>query len=370
MPQFLRQAILWWWAIGLAAAWLLLGSSCQKQATAPQQQQQQTSLPALGAELNATSVSGISSGAYMAGQFQMAHAKLVTGAAIIAGGPYGCSESVFADSMPGPGTAFLNLSKAVNGCMLDLLGIWGVADPAALADKAKARAEKGEIDPLADIVKDRVYLFSGTSDRTVVPSIVTHAAEFYAKLGLPEANIKFVHTLPAGHAFVTDSEGGACERSGEPYVVDCDYDQAGELLQHIYGSLNPHSIALQGSFTQFDQRPYHSGQMPDGMADNGVVYVPKPCAENSGCRIHVAFHGCAQNREAVGDAFIKESGFARWADTNKLIILFPQVATTVSNPQGCWDWWGYTGHDYLTRKAPQIKAVRAMIQALHQRPQS
>jgi hypothetical protein len=42
-------------------------------------------LPALGAKVDETSVSGISSGAYMAGQFQMAHAKRVTGAAIIAG---------------------------------------------------------------------------------------------------------------------------------------------------------------------------------------------------------------------------------------------------------------------------------------------
>ena len=367
MPQFFRQAVLWWWATGLVLAWLMFGGSCQRPAIAPQLQ---ASLPALGAEIGQTSVSGISSGAYMAGQFQMAHAKLVTGAAIIAGGPYGCSESVFADAMPGPGTAFLNLSKAVNGCMLDLLGIWGVADPGALADKAKARAAKGEIDPIDDIVKDRVYLFSGTSDHTVVPSIVTHAAEFYARLGVPDANIKFVHSLPAGHAFVTDNEGGACDRSGEPYVVNCNYDQAGELLKHIYGTLSPHSGTPQGTFKDFDQRPYHLGQMPDGMADAGVIYVPKPCVDTSGCRVHIAFHGCAQNREAVGDAFVKESGFARWADTNKLIILFPQVATTVSNPQGCWDWWGYTGNVYLTRDAPQIKAVRAMLEAVHRQPQS
>ena len=97
-------------------------------------------LPALGAKIGETSVSGISSGAYMAGQFQMAHAKIVKGAAIIAGGPYGCSESVFADAMPGPGTAFLNLSKAMNGCMLNLLGVWGTADPVDLAAKAKRRA--------------------------------------------------------------------------------------------------------------------------------------------------------------------------------------------------------------------------------------
>ena len=197
------------------------------------------SLPALGANITETSVSGISSGAYMAGQFQMAHEKSWKGAAIIAGGPYGCSQSVFADSFPGPGTEFLNLSKAMNGCMLDNLAVWGVADAAALATKAKERAGAGEIDPIEDVAQDRVYLFTGKSDRTVVPSIVKAAAKFYGALGLPDGNIKLVDTLPAGHAFVTEDQGGSCDRTGEPYVVDCDYDQAGELLKHIYGSLNP-----------------------------------------------------------------------------------------------------------------------------------
>ncbi|HML30585.1 MAG TPA: poly(3-hydroxybutyrate) depolymerase, partial [Hyphomicrobium sp.] len=123
----------------------------------------------------------------MAGQFQMAHAKRVVGAAIIAGGPYGCSESIFANTMPGTGTAIWNLSKAVNGCMLNLLDIWGVSDPEDLAKKAEQRAAKGEIDPIADVVRDRVYLFTGTSDRTVAPAIVKHAAEFYQKLGVPKA---------------------------------------------------------------------------------------------------------------------------------------------------------------------------------------
>src|SRR5262245_39584173 len=88
-----------------------------------------TALPALGVELGATSVSGLSAGAYMAGQFQIAHSSIVQGAGIVAGGPYGCAESAFADVMPGPGAPFINLSKAVNGCMLDAMQAWGVPDP-------------------------------------------------------------------------------------------------------------------------------------------------------------------------------------------------------------------------------------------------
>lgn len=321
-------------------------------------------LPALGAKTDETSVSGISSGAYMAGQFQMAHAKRVAGAGIIAGGPYGCSESIFAGTLPGTGTAILNLSKAVNGCMLDLLGVWGVSDPQELAAKAKERAEKGEIDPIADVVRDRIYLFTGTADRTVAPSIVQHAAAFYEKLGVPQSNIELVSNVPAGHAFVTDGEGSACGTSGEPYVVNCNYDQAGALLKQIYGSLEPRAATPAGDFINFDQRPFFRQDDSAGLAETGVVYVPKSCKEQPGCRVHIAFHGCSQNREAVGDTFIKESGFARWADTNRLIVLFPQTAGSSINPQGCWDWWGYTGPQYLTRDAPQIAAVNRMLDAL------
>jgi hypothetical protein len=84
----------------------------------------------------------------MAGQFQMAHSKEVVGAGIIAGGPYGCSESLFADVIPGPGTALLNLTKAINGCMLNALQAFGVPNPAQLAERAERLAEHDRIDPI------------------------------------------------------------------------------------------------------------------------------------------------------------------------------------------------------------------------------
>jgi poly(3-hydroxybutyrate) depolymerase len=169
--------------------------------------------------------------------------------------------------------------------------------------------------------------------------------------------------LPAGHAFVTEDTGESCERSEAPYVVDCDYDQAGDLLSHIYGALKPRSVHESGRYVTFSQREFRDSPASDGLAGEGVVYVPKAC-EAETCRVHIAFHGCAQNRDSVGDTFIRGSGFARWADTNKLIVLYPQTAMIPFNPQGCWDWWGYTGHDYLTRNAPQIVAVKRMLDRL------
>ena len=100
-----------------------------------------------------------------------------------------------------------------------------------------------------------------------------------------------------------------------------------------------------------------------------MVYIPRACEQQTGCRVHIALHGCQQSREAVDDAFIKESGYAEIADTNRLVILFPQAkAITGINPKGCWDWWGYTGLDYLGKEAPQIKAIWTMVEQLATQP--
>lgn len=326
-------------------------------------------LPALAADISQTSVSGISSGAYMAGQFQVAHSKIVVGAAIIAGGPYGCAQSAFADMMTGPGVAFLNLSKAINGCMLNALAVWGIPDVENLVEKTRKLAQENRVDPISDLVSDRVYLFSGSNDRTVVPAIVRAAYDYYRGLGVPDANITYVTDKPAGHAFVTANQGLACELTGTPYVVDCNYDQAGEVLKRFYGTLAPRAEAPSGSFTEFDQRPFFKGLSEAGMEDRGVVYIPQTCAKDTRCRVHIAYHGCAQNRAAAGNDFIRESGYANWADANALIILFPEASSSPINPQGCWDWWGYTGENYLTRDAPQIEAIHRMLKQL-EKPRS
>ena len=103
------------------------------------------------------------------------------------------------------------------------------------------------------------------------------------------------------------------------------------------------------------------------MADEGYAYVPARLRRPSRCRIHVAFHGCRQNAQAVGERFVREAGYNRWADSNRLIVLYPQTIARywwVYNPRGCWDWWGYTGAGYATKEAPQMRAVLGMVERL------
>jgi poly(3-hydroxybutyrate) depolymerase len=82
------------------------------------------------------------------------------------------------------------------------------------------------------------------------------------------------------------------------------------------------------------------------------------------------FHGCEQSAAVVGDAVYGRVGYNESADANGIIMLYPQVdpGTIPDNPEGCWDWWGYSGSNFQTRSGPQLSAVRAMVQRLAARP--
>lgn len=318
-------------------------------------------LPALGAEAQGVTVSGLSSGGYMAVQFHVAHSGAVSGAGVFAAGPYYCAQgSVF--------TARFN-------CMTP--GAWTPL-PATdvLAAQTALLARTDAIDPTAHLGRARVWLFSGTRDETVDASVVAALRAFYLRVGVAPERIAFVHDRPAGHALVTASAGLACAVTAPPFINDCDYDAAGALLAQLLGPLDPPAGAESGRVLRFDQKRFAAGDAHSiSLADAGFAYVPRAC-ESARCRVHVAFHGCRQSAEAIGERFVRDAGYNRWADTNRLIVLYPQTIgrngwsmaglrwSFVFNPRACWDWWGYTGPDYMTKAGPQIAAVKAMIDRL------
>jgi hypothetical protein len=64
--------------------------------------------------------------------------------------------------------------------------------------------------------------------------------------------------------------------------------------------------------------------------------------------------------------FVRNAGYNKWADTNRIIVLYPQ-ATAVpdeGNLEGCWDWWGYDDPDYATKTGRQMAALRRMVTRL------
>jgi poly(3-hydroxybutyrate) depolymerase len=79
------------WNLALRAALFGLPAACGgvPPATA---QERPVALPAFNVDVAETSVSGVSSGAYMAVQFAVAHSRIVKGVGSVAGGPYGCAQ--------------------------------------------------------------------------------------------------------------------------------------------------------------------------------------------------------------------------------------------------------------------------------------
>jgi poly(3-hydroxybutyrate) depolymerase len=301
-------------------------------------------LPALQADAGALTVSGVSSGGFMAIQVHVAHSARVRGAGALAAGPYYCAQGSF--------------WTARNNCMTP--GAWTpLPSTAFLAAETQSLARLQRIDATSHLAGAKVWLFGGASDRTVAPEVVAAAARFYEGF---KANVAIVRDKAAGHGMVTENAGNACEATEPPFINDCDYDAAGALLGHLLGTLAAPG-SNDGRVVAFDQKPFGAG-----LADLGFLYVPRAC-EPGGCRVHVAFHGCRQNAEAVGERFVREAGYNRWADTNRLVVLYPQARASAwpFNPRACWDWWGYTGPAYHTQQAPQIRAVMAMVGRLSAR---
>ena len=283
----------------------------------------------------------------MAVQFQVAHSASVKGIGAVAGGPYYCAQGSL-------WTAYYNCMKPGGFTPLPALQ--------TLRAETERLAKNGRIDPTAGLASARAWLFTGANDETVTRSVVEGLHAFYSSY---KATTAIVHEKRAGHAMPTEDAGNTdCATTQPPFINDCDYDAAGALLQHLLGTLSPPAAAPGGRLEAFDQRPF--GGYAISMDDEGYVYIPKAC-DTQRCRVHVAFHGCRQGRAAVKERFAREAGYNRWADTNRIVVLYPQAIARwwwTYNPNGCWDWWGYTGAQYHTKEGAQIRAVKAMTERL------
>ncbi|HEU0200532.1 MAG TPA: PHA-depolymerase-like protein [Burkholderiaceae bacterium] len=343
--------------------WALLLSGATASAQAAQ-------LPGLNVDLGQTSVSGLSSGGYMAVQFHVAHSAIVKGAGVIAGGPYFCAK----DDQ--------NVATTVCSCTGLTSCQPGRAAQAVpdLIQRTTQFAQQNAIDATTNLSADRIWLFAGSVDSVVPPPVMDALATYYANY-LPAANIAYVKNIAAEHAMPTDFFGNACNFRGDPFINNCQFDAAGALLQWVYGSLNPKNTgAPSGRLIEFDQAEFLPDPAGHGLWQTGWVYVPSSCEQGAQCRVHVVFHGCKQYpgspyapgpQGKFGDTFVRNSGYNRWADTNNLVVLYPQANALTAgtrlprtNPNGCWDWWGYDDAAYATKSGRQMLAVRKMLERL------
>lgn len=309
-------------------------------------------LPALRIDPASVTVSGISSGGYVAVQFHVAYSTLVNGAAVIAAGPYACAEG--------------SLRHALGRCMKGDEPI-PTGRLVALTSHLALPGSQQAIDPIAGLATDRVWLFHGRRDPYVGAAVTDALQGYYETLVEPASVVRIEHP-DAGHTFPTLHEGSACDATESPFLGACGYDAAGELLGHLYGELAPRAAQPAGRLFEFDQEPYARAAGSRGLGATGWLYVPEGCEPGGRetCRLHIALHGCKQGSSFVGDAFARRAGYLEWAATNRIVVLMPQIERSFQplNAFGCWDFWGYDGADYATRDGAQLRALRLMVAAL------
>ncbi len=311
-------------------------------------------LPAYNVDTSQTTVSGLSSGGFMANQLGITYSSLFKGVGVFAAGPYMCA----------------GLSN-YTACMYN-----ASISSAALANmqsRIDSYSASGAIDHKSNIAGQKVYLFIGTSDTTVGQNPVNALKTQYTNNGVTATNMEHVVRGSAAHTFPTDFDStgnNGCGSAASPYISNCSYDGAKAVLQKFYGPLNPRNDApAAGNYIEFNQSEFVNNP---GMAATGWAYVPANCASGSQCRLHVALHGCQQSTDKIGDKFIKNTGYSRWADTNSIIVLFPQTridntsrstaaSGSLANPNACWDWIGWYGGNFAQKAGAQMAAIKAMV---------
>jgi len=299
--------------------------------------------PGLNIDPEKITVSGISAGGQMAHQMHIAYSDLINGAAIIAGGPYGCAEG--------------SLATAMSRCMGATDGSFLVVEQAAAIRRAAEASELAETGNLKD---DPVWVFHGTLDTTVGAGLSDALVELYAEF-IPADQILYVKDMEAGHGFPAQGHGSECSAMQPPFVIDCNYDAAGELLQHLYPDLDPPGTGPELDLTEVSL-PAAAGA---GMSETAYLFIPPACVDGEkACALHLVLHGCAQSAVQVGTDFIQQSGYLPWAQANDIVLAFPQVVSGPLNPYACWDWWGYTGANYDTREGAQMTVLADWISNL------
>ena len=355
-----------------------------------------------------SSISGLSSGAFMTVQMHLAHSSRFCGAGIIAGGPFCCAET-FRDAAVLKGDAniltayFLGMNPLIPSI---------APNGSLLANRARELAQDhNRLDDISHLRDHRIYLFSGIDDSVVYQSSVEQTRQFYLSLGINPRNLDWVNNIHAGHAIITaNPEDSPLGTNQPPYINNGGFIQSHDILKTIYpdSHFTPTDTPLTGKLHRFSQVECMPGASEHerrnnlkraSMSEFGYVYVPgsvvppqhpvhhahhtaaNPPTTNPNVRLHMVMHGCKQgynyipvingrpdtaNFPPYGNRYITTTGYNEYADQNDMVVIYPQAEGLdngeVQNPDGCWDWWGYTGDDFYSKQALQIQALSNMLQ--------
>ncbi|PWI66994.1 hypothetical protein PCL_04500 [Purpureocillium lilacinum] len=302
-------------------------------------------LPSYNVDPGSVSVSGLSSGGFMAAQLGIAYSGTFrTGFGVFAGGPFDCARN-----------------QQYSMCMNN-------GNPNIQTPTQNMKTWSGsQIDDVANLKQRKIFMEVGTSDFTVGPNPMNALKQQLSGFSTA-ANTAFVSRSGQAHTFPTDfdsSGNNACGSSSSPYISNCGYDGAGAVLKWMYGTLQARSSAAQGTFVNFAQSGKYGSS---GMGQTGYLYVPKSCQDGSKvCKLHVSLHGCLQTIADIQNKYTSHVWLTVRQDANDILILYPQAVHDstprqawqglLPNPNGCWDWVGWYGQNADQKGGVQMAAI-------------
>ena len=323
----------------------------------------------------AVSASGLSSGADLVVQLQVAYSSLFAGIGVFAGQSYHCAVHRFPGDAVVPANSTKD-SKSIpycDGCPPgDTLAVYDhckvqpnvTSDPAPLVAYARAQDAAGTIDGLGNLTNaggslknKRIYLYRGTDDEVYHHGSVDATANFFRSL-LPAsgANDVFFETRINSSHLLPGIDPYLCWWEEWDGTDNCTYDGARHVLEWVYGAdalaggRDNDTDALGRQLQLLAQRPFFPADGRDPlMAEDALVYAPPQCrassrggSSSSGgdrdrdialanraaddredpgiatgvaagdlCKLHLFFHGCGV--EPTYPVFSHYGGFLEWA---------------------------------------------------------
>eukprot|EP00039_Didymoeca_costata_P004336 m.72698 g.72698 ORF g.72698 m.72698 type:complete len:363 (-) comp12349_c0_seq3:197-1285(-) len=329
------------------------------------------------------SVSGISSGADLAVQLQVAYADVFSGVGVFAGQGFHCAVQRFPlDPLqhPDPSVPYCdgcppNTTLLYDHCKRD--PSW-TNNASLLANFAKEQADKGTISSLDQLAEAKIYLYRGTDDHTYNKGSVNTTANFFRHFVQEESiyfesKINSSHLLPGINPYLCWWE----EWAGKD---NCTYDGAGEALHWIYGKnafpngrFAGNSTDLLKYMVPFKQKKFFPKDGRDPfLADDGMIFIPPSCQDKNSselatqkCKVHLFLHGCGVTFSY--SVFSTYGGFNEWAYKNDMIVFYPKMSTRGNTKQlksGCFDGYGQTGVDYDLRTSSQMTTIVNIVNHL------
>merc|ERR1712156_524874 len=296
---------------------------------------------------NSITLGGFSSGPSFATQFHVGYSSFVKGVGLWCGLP----ELVSLQTGDAAGGA--------NGVSVQQL----MQDTAALESS-------NAIDSTSNLASSKVYIVHGSEDTVVDPLFAVKIKEFYEGYNVNQMVAK-TYYKNGEHGVYSNRRGTPCGQLNlQTFIQNCGEDTVYEMFEHLLPNVvGPGDDGkFSSSLKPFSQVKFFDNFASSSMSETGYYYVPESCNGNvNSCHLHVFFHGANQSTDKIGTEFIESSGLLEMAETNKIVLLFPQIKTKWFNPMGMWNTIGYNKDlkdykgQYASKDAFQMRGIFNMI---------